>query len=523
MTQRKLAAIFTFRRILIALLVIAGAALLAAFARGRKKDPVYFTAALEKGDIHSEVNATGTINAVTTVQVGSQVSGVIDKLYVDFNSRVKTGMIVAQIEQSIFKAQLQQAEADVENALANQRALAANIETMKADLASAEANVEKAAAMQRQAKLDLDRNADLFKQGIVAAAIRDQMQSTYDTAAAVTRSAKAMAEQSRTRVQAAISQLAQAKAQVEQRRATLDLAKVNLAHTIIYAPIDGTVVARNVDVGQTVAASFQAPTLFTIAQDLTKMLVYAKTDESDVGNIREGARARFKVDAFPKETFFGRVAQIRINPQTVQNVVTYDTVIEFDNPDQKLLPGMTAYVTIPVAEARNALKIPNGALRYRPEEPERKALMAKFQMKDGGEGRPGMAPSREGGAGGPGGGGMGAGMSGGKVGGGSMRGVAGGMGGGMGAGMGGGRPGGASDIKTIYVLQPDKQLRPVVVKLGITDFTFTEMAGLVQGELNPGEEVVTGKELPNRGMTGFGPGMGGGGMRPGMPGAGPKR
>ncbi|MBI3698625.1 MAG: efflux RND transporter periplasmic adaptor subunit, partial [Acidobacteria bacterium] len=457
--MRKSKGFFTPRKVLIVVAVLAGATLLGAFARGRRKEPVYFTSRVEEGDIRSEVNATGTINAVTTVQVGSQVSGVIDKLYVDFNSRVKKGQVVAQIEQSIFKAQLQQADADLENAKANVKALEANIETMKADLASSEANVEKAAAMEKQSKLELERTLDLFRQGIVAASLRDSAQATYEAAAATTRAARATAEQGKARVQAAISQLAQAKAQVEQRQAAREVAKVNLDHTIIYAPIDGTVVARNVDVGQTVAASLQAPTLFTIAQDLTKMLVYAKTDESDVGNIREGAVARFKVDAFPRDTFTGRVAQIRMNPQTVQNVVTYDTVIEFDNPDQKLLPGMTAYVTIPVAEARNVVKIPNGALRFRLDEPDRQALLAKFQMKTGGGPRAGMAPGGEGASGRGGGEGRARAKGEGKGawGGGGRGAGEGGSRGGMGGGA-AGRPASKGpsvlDIKTLYVLQP---------------------------------------------------------------------
>ncbi len=512
---------FTVPKILVAVVVLVAATLLAAYARGARKGPVYFSAAVEKGDIHSEVTATGTINAVITVQVGSQVSGVIDKLFVDFNSRVKKGQVVAQIEQSIFKAQVAQAQADVENSKANVVALQANIETMRADLASAEANIDKAAASEKQAKVDMERNVDLFRQGIVAASVRDMVQATYDSAAAATKAQRAVAEQSKAKVQSAIAQLAQARAQVEQKQAALQVSKVNLAYTTIYTPVDGTVVARNVDVGQTVAASLQAPTLYTIAQDLTKMLVYAKTDESDVGNIRVGARATFKVDAFPRETFTGSVSQIRMNPQTIQNVVTYDTVVAFDNPDEKLLPGMTAYVTIPVAEARNVVKIPNGALRFRLEEPERQALFAKYQFKDR-SGRPGMAPQGDGA--GPGGGSEG---GGGRKGGGKGQGGGpGGSGGGGDAGMRPARPkaSGAQDIKTIYVLQPDKQLRPVVVRTGITDFTFTETANVLQGELKPGDEVVTGKELPNRGATGFGMGGPMGGMRgPGGPGPGGKR
>ena len=515
-TEKKKSRFLTARRLLLVVLILAGGVLLAAFARGRKKEPVYFTSTVERGDIRSEVTATGTINAVVTVQVGSQVSGIIEKLLVDFNSRVKKGQVVAQLDQSIFQAQVQQAEADLQNSNANARALEANIETMKADLASAEANVEKAQATERQAKLDYDRNLDLFKQGIVAAQVRDQMQNTYDAAVAATKASRAAAEHSRAAVQSSISQLAQAKAQIEQKKAALDLAKVNLAYTTIYAPVDGVVVARNVDRGQTVAASLSAPTLYTIAQDLTKMLVYAKTDESDVGNIHVGSEVTFKVDAYPRETFTGRVSQIRMNPQTIQNVVTYDTVIQFDNPDEKLLPGMTAYVTIPVARAQNAIKIPNGALRFRLEEPERQALFAKYNFKDKRSGgRAGLAAADgDANGGGESGGGRQAG------GGGRRKGGGGGAGGGdpdMAAGSGDAerkapvrRPA-VQDVRTLYVLQPDKTIRPVVVRTGITDFTFTECASVLQGELKPGEEVVTGKELPNRGIGGM---LGRGGMGP---------
>jgi len=510
-TEQRKSRFVTARRVFVVLLIVAGATLLAAFARGRKKEPVYFTSTVEQGDLRSEVTATGTINAVVTVQVGSQVSGIIENLFVDFNSRVKKGQVVAQLDQSIFKAQVQQAQADLENSSANVRALEANIETMKADLASAEANVDKALATERQAKLDFDRNLDLFKQGIVAAQVRDQMQNTHDAAVAATKASRAAAEHSRAAVQSSISQLAQAKAQVEQKKAALDLAKVNLAYTTIYAPVDGVVVARNVDRGQTVAASLQAPTLYTIAQDLTKMLVYAKTDESDVGNIHVGSQVSFKVDAYPRETFSGHVAQIRMNPQTIQNVVTYDTVIQFDNPEEKLLPGMTAYVTIPVARAPNAIKIPNGALRFRLEDAERQTLFAKYNFKDKRSGgRAGFAPAEgDNAAGNADGGGR-------RKGGGGRRKAEGGGDPDMAGGVDGERKApvrrpAVQDVKTVYVLQADKTLRPVVVRTGITDFTFTECASVLQGELKPGEEVVTGKELPNRGIGGM---LGRGGMGP---------
>src|SRR6266705_2247525 len=318
--------------------VVAVAVLFASFGLNHNNAPQHFTARVEKGEIHDVVEATGMINAVITVQVGSQVSGTISKLYVDFNSRVHKGDIVALIDPALFKGALLQATADLENA--------------KANLVAARANLDKAKAMLVQTKADYDRTAGLFKDGILSQQQLDLAKANYDSANAT--------------VGGAAANVTQAEAQVSQKEAAVTVAQTNLNYTVIRSPIDGTVVARNVDVGQTVAASLQAPTIFTIAQDLTKMLVYAKTDESDVGNIKAGKPVTFKVDAFPKDTFNGTVSQVRMNPATVQNVVTYDTIIEFNNPELKLFPGMTAYVSIPVTTAQNVLKLPNTALRYKP-------------------------------------------------------------------------------------------------------------------------------------------------------------
>ncbi|HZU44312.1 MAG TPA: efflux RND transporter periplasmic adaptor subunit, partial [Terriglobales bacterium] len=313
--------------ILLAILVAVG--LFAAFAMKGTDKPQYFTAKADRGDIRQVVEATGTINAVITVQVGSQVSGMIDKLYVDFNSHVKTGQVVARIEQSLFKGALLQAQAD--------------LQTSKANLATAKATLEKDKALAIQTAADYQRISGLTKEGVMSPQQLDLARANADSAKAA--------------VSASEAQVKQAEAQVAQRAATVDVAQINLDHTVIRAPIDGTVVARNVDVGQTVAASLQAPTLFTIAQDLTKMQVYAKTDESDVGMIHPGQIATFKVDAFPRDTFSGKVSQVRMNATTVQNVVTYDTIIDFNNPDLKLFPGMTAYVTLPVAQAKNVVRV----------------------------------------------------------------------------------------------------------------------------------------------------------------------
>src|SRR6202171_4215271 len=322
--------------ILVGVIVIAG--LVVAFGLNRGTQAQHFTAKVERGEIDDVVEATGTINAVITVQVGSQVSGTIARLNADFNSRVHKGDVVALIDPALFKGALLQATADLENA--------------KANLVAARANLEKAKAGLVQTKADYDRAVRLTDDGVMSQQQLDLAKSNYDAANAT--------------VGGAAANITQAEAQVSQKDAAVAVAQTNLDYTVIRSPIDGTVVARNVDVGQTVAASLQAPTIFTIAQDLTKMWVYAKTDESDVGNIKVGKPVSFKVDAFPKDTFRGVVAQVRMNATTVQSVVTYDTIIEFANPELKLFPGMTAYVTIPVASVQNALKLPNTALRYKP-------------------------------------------------------------------------------------------------------------------------------------------------------------
>src|SRR6266704_358195 len=323
-------------------LIVAGVAVVAglfgALRLNTGEQAQHFTAKVERGGINDVVEATGTINSVITVQVGSQVSGTIAKLNADFNSRVHKGDVVALIDPALFKGALLQATADLKNA--------------KANLEAARANLGKAKAALVQTKADYDRAVGLTKDGVMSQQQLDLAKSNYDAANAS--------------VDAAAANITQAESQISQKEAAVAVAQTNLDYTVIRSPIDGTVVARNVDVGQSVAASLQAPTIFTIAQDLSKMWVYAKTDESDVGNIKVGKPVTFKVDAFPKDTFQGRVSQVRMNATTVQNVVTYDTIVEFANPELKLFPGMTAYVTIPVATVENALKVPNTALRYKP-------------------------------------------------------------------------------------------------------------------------------------------------------------
>lgn len=391
------------------------------FAFTRKDQPQYFTAKVERGSVRDVVDVTGTINAVTTVLVGSQISGRIARLSADFNSVVRKGQVIAEIDPALFEGALLQAEADLKSAQVN--------------VLASGANLDKAKALLVQAKADYERAATLAKQDSIAMQAVDLAKAAYDSAAAT--------------VEASVAAVQQAEAQVNQKAGAVAVARTNLQYTVIRSPIDGTVVARNVDVGQTVAASLQAPTLFTIAQDLTKMQVYAKTDESNVGKVKVGRPVTFKVDAFPKDTFKGVVSQVRMNPVTVQNVVNYDAIIDFDNPELKLFPGMTAYVTIPVASAEDVLKVPNGALRYTPR--LSKAALEELQASAGIEAESGTV---------------------------------------------------------VWKLRPDNSVEPVRVALGITDHSYTVVTRVLNGELREGDDLVTGA-VPSKGRDSAGPPAGG--------------
>lgn len=426
--------------ILVVAIIVVGVGLAVRLNRGPQIQN--FTAKIERGDIDDVVEATGTINAIITVQVGSQVSGTIAKLFADFNSRVRKGQVIALIDPALFQGALQQAKADLENA--------------KANLLAARAALDKAKATEVQTKADYNRALSLTQSGIMP-------QQQLDAA-------KANFESGKASVDGAVAAVEQAKAQVSLKEAAVEVAQTNLNYTVIRSPIDGTVVARNVDVGQTVAASLQAPTIFTIAQDLSKMWVYTKTDESDVGNIKVGKQVTFKVDAFPKDTFHGVVSQVRMNATTVLSVVTYDTMIEFINPELKLFPGMTAYVTIPIATVHNVMKLPNTALRYKPPmSPENVlAIYRKYGVEDGERGASedsrsdvvhaaGQAPAIS-------------------------------------------KPAPRTpkaDTAIIWKLRSDKTMVPVKVALGITDHAFTEVTSVLKGELSEGDSVVIRSILPN--------------------------
>ncbi len=401
----------------------------------RTSAPLYVSVPVVRGSVRQAVDATGTIAAVTTVLVGAQVSGTIAKLHADFNSRVRQGDLLAEIDPRVYQGQVLQTEADLDNARAN--------------LSTAAANLVNAKAKAEQARVDHRRTAELARQGLVSPQQLD--------------AAKATAESADAQVAANDSMIRQAQAQVSQRQAAVDVAKTNLAFTKVYAPVDGTVINRLVDAGQTVAAVFQTPTLFTLAQDLSKMQLHVSTDEGDIGNVRVGQAVMFRVDAFPNETFTGRVSQIRMNATTVQNVVTYETIVDFENPEHKLFPGMTAYVTVPVALASDVLKAPNAAIRFKPNL-SREQLTALLEQNGIDVSADPEDPARSSTS----------------------------------------KPDASTARNTavIWKLGPDQKLQPVLVRLGITDRTFTAVAQVLKGSLAPNDAVVIDDQKPS---GGFGP------------------
>ncbi len=459
--------------------------------------PVYLFASVDKGDIVMQVAATGTLAAVTTVQVGSQVSGNIAELYADFNSEVKKGQLLAKLDPAIFQAAVDQATANV-------RTSEATLNDDIAAIATAKANLEKAKVDTIDKQRKYKRQKELFDAGLITRDDMDTAQAALDAAVATQKSAEAQIESSDARKKADESRLVQA-------RANLETAKLNLDHTIITSPISGTIISRSVDRGQTVAASFSSPTLFTIGEDLTKMQVSTNIDEADVGRIKTGMEATFTVDAYPGENFTGTISQVRLAATTVQNVVTYNAMIDVPNPALKLKPGMTANVKILIERADDVLKLPNSALRFKPTLSEAEFADAfkrageeaawnrfKFMLLATPATQTG-AQTAGGGRGGMGGGGFG----------------------------GGGNNGARRDPSAtanrsargrrvpVWVLGEDKLVRPVILKLGLTDGVFTQVE---EGKLNKGDKVITGLEVdPNRpaatsGTTrppGFGGPMGG--------------
>jgi len=369
----------------------------------------YMTARVERGSLRNTVTATGTLQAVTTVQVGSQASGTISALNVDFNSPVRQGQVIAQLDPSVSKAQVDQARANLQQARAGlQQSIAAvagsragvsdaqakaqaaqsTVQNNQSGVSSAQANLAVLKAQLDDAQAFRTQQGSLMQSGVIAKRDYDLADTAYKTAQARYNQAeaqvqqailsqqssagsgiaqsKAQVQQTQAQVQQSQAQVQQAQAQVQQAQAALQLAEVNLAHTTITSPIDGIVVSRDVNVGQTVAASLSAPTLFTIAKDLTQMQVIANIDQADIGLVEQAKSVKFSVDAFPGKEYDGQIQQMRLNPVNVQNVVTYNVVIDVSNPEQKLKPGMTANLTITIDERNNVLKVPNSALRFTP-------------------------------------------------------------------------------------------------------------------------------------------------------------
>jgi HlyD family secretion protein len=479
---------------------------------------LYLTARVERGNLRNTVTATGTLQAVTTVQVGSQASGTISALYADFNSVVHKGQIVAQLDPAVSKAQVDQARANLQQANASlqlagaavtnsragvsdaqARGLAAKstAQNSQAGVSGAQANLAVLKAQQDDALSYLKQQESLLKSGVVPQRDYDVAQTAYRAAEARYNQAaaqlnqavlseqsasgagiaqsQAQVQQSQAQVQQSQAGVQQAQAQVKQAEAALRLAEVNLAHTTITSPIDGIVVSRAVDVGQTVAASLSAPTLFTIANDLTQMQVIANIDQADIGLVEQAKSVKFSVDAFPGKDFDGKIQQMRLSPQNVQNVVTYNVVIDVSNPEQKLKPGMTANLTITIDERNNVLKVPNSALRFTPQDATaQKSGNTAGAGNSNGQGRRRQADNANG------------------------------------AANSATPPDGesrfapptapvlAGQTRVVWVLGADGKPQSRRIKVGLTDGASTEV---VEGNLQEGEMVVTGQTLSSATTT----------------------
>ena len=469
----------------------------------------YVTSPATRGDIINKVSATGTMQAVTTVLVGSQASGTISAIYVDFNSEVHKGEIIAELDPASLDAQVQQSKASLDQSKAAYNVAQANLSNARAQLSAARSNVlnQKAGVTSSQGNLAslkaqvddalslLKKQQYLLGEGIVAEREVEIAQTSYKSAEAKYEQALAQVNQAKItensasdsgigQAQATIqqmqSQIQSTQAQIKQATAALKLAQINLSHTTITSPINGVVVSRQVDVGQTVASSLSAPTLFTIAADLREMQVMANIDEADIGSIDKANKVTFSVDAFPGETFDGTIKQMRLNATTVQNVVTYNVVVDVENPEQKLKPGMTADLTFIIARRDNVIKIPNAAFRYTPSSVAgastgnsnggRRANTASLDQTSNSE-RTAITRSTS--------------------------------------------PVLAGQTRIIWILDQNKQPQRSEVKIGISDGTATEMA---EGELKEGDQIITGESTTGTtkaANTQTAPGFGGtGGGRP---------
>ncbi len=407
------------------------------FKNGKEEGDLYKKEIIKKGTVEALVVTTGTLNPVTIVDVGSQVSGKIKNLYVDFNSKVTTGQILVELDQELFETRVQQ---------------------NKANFNSTVASLEKSKVTLENTRKRYDRTKVLFSKELVSFEEMDSAEVAYFNSQADLKSAEA---------------------RLEQAQSQLDTSKVDLTYTVIRSPIDGVVINRNINVGQTVAASLQAPLLFQIANDLAKMQVECSVDEADIGRVKEGQKVRFNVDAFPNDEFEGIVSQVRYSPVVQQNVVTYTTIVKVENPELKLMPGMTATISMVTGEARNVLLIPNSALRFTPElgAEEMRALYQEMfaGMGGGREGTPSKKPaSSEGGE-----------RTERKRPTGEMSGMM------MGQGGHGGSQGSRhTQLPSVWIEDENGKLKMIMIRTGVTDNTNTE---IVSGKLTEGQEIITGK------------------------------
>ncbi len=351
----------------------------------------FFTADVARGTIQNTVSATGTVEAVLTVQVGSQVSGQIQTLYADFNSVVSADQLLAKLDPRNFEAQLENSRASLVSAEARVRTAEADLTNARASLESALASLEAARVESERAGILYERSEELARTDLLSQTDLENSRATAQAGAARLAQAGAAIEQAEAQIISRQAGLEQAIAQVFQSEADVNRAEINLEYTDIKSPVDGVVISREVDVGQTVAASMSAPTLFMIANDLGRMRVNASIDEADIGKLAQTNRVEFTVDAFPNERFRGQIEEIRLNPQTVQNVVTYNVIVGVSNQDLKLKPGMTANISVTVDRRDDALGIPNAALRYNPPDVDPAQLP---QMRRGGRGG-GGGPGRD--------------------------------------------------------------------------------------------------------------------------------
>jgi HlyD family secretion protein len=351
---------------LVLIIVIALGVYGAIHRRQANSDYKYFTSAVTRGPLKKVVNATGVVQTVLTVPVGSQVSGQVQELYADYNSVVKRGQLLAKLDPRNLETQVANSRASVAASQARVRSAQAEVTNQNANLVSSRANLEAAKVARDNAVAQLQRATDLSQRGIASKNDFDTAKANADSTVARYNQAAAAIDQVQAQIASTKAQLEQAEAGLQQTNTDLERAQINLEYANIFSPVDGVVISRSVDVGQTVAASLQTPTLFTIATDLSQMQVNASVDEADIGSVTDNATVTFTVDAFPNDTFKGRIAEIRLSPQTIQNVVTYSVILSIDNRDLKLKPGMTANISIVVDRRDNVLKVSNAALRYTP-------------------------------------------------------------------------------------------------------------------------------------------------------------